>query len=258
MLNAIPLRQIGQSKPLYQATDDDGAARCASCSLRDLCLPTGLDASDMEKLDGIIHKRKRIARGDLLYRKGDSFGSLYAVRLGHFKTQQVMRNGDMQIMGFQMAGELLGMDAIGNNRHQCDAVALEDSEVCEIPFARLEELFSSLPVLLRHFHRLMSQEITREQTVMMLLGNMMAEQRFAAFLVNLSARYGARGYSMTSFQLRMGREEIGNFLGLTIESISRLIARFKKQQLIQVKSRELDITDLDRLRQVAAGNAALG
>jgi CRP/FNR family transcriptional regulator len=145
------------------------------------------------------------------------------------------------------------MDAISAGHHHCDAVALEDSEVCEIPFARLEELFAEIPALLRHFHRLMSQEITREQNVMLLLGNMRAGQRFAAFLVNLGTRYAARGYSSTSFQLRMSREEIGNYLGLTIESISRLLSRFKKQGLLRVNNREIEILDLERMKALAAG-----
>jgi CRP/FNR family transcriptional regulator len=152
-----------------------------------------------------------------------------------------------------MAGELLGMDAISGDRHQCDAVALEDSEVCEIPFADLENLFGHVPALLRHFHRIMSQEITREQNVMLLLGNMRADQRFAVFLINLSARYATRGYSSTSFQLRMSREDIGNYLGLTIESVSRLLSRFKKQGLLAVDKREVTLLQPALLKAMAAG-----
>ncbi len=152
-----------------------------------------------------------------------------------------------------MAGELLGMDAISTERHHCDAVALEDSEVCEIPFSQLQQLFGSIPTLLHHFHRMMSQEITREQSAMLLMGNMRAEQRFAAFLVNLSSRYATRGYSASSFQLRMGREEIGNYLGLTIESISRLLSRFRKRELIKVDNREIQLLDLPTLKKMAAG-----
>ena len=187
-----------------------------------------------------------------LYRIGDHFTNLYAIRLGHFKTFQVSPAGEQQVTGFQMAGELLGMDAISTEHHHCDAMALEDSEVCEIPFARLEELFGTIPSLLHHFHRMMSQEITREQNVMLLLGNMRAEQRFAAFLINLSSRYAARGYSSTTFQLRMSREEIGNYLGLTIESISRLLSRLKKQDLLRVANREIELLDITSIRAMAA------
>ena len=221
--------------------------------MHQLCLPMGLDDEDMSRLDAIIGRRRKIPRDTTLYRMGDLFTNLYAIRLGHFKTYQVDVGGEQQITGFQMAGELLGMDAISADRHHCDAVALEDSEVCEIPFPRLEELFGHIPTLLHHFHRMMSQEITREQSVMLLLGNMRAEQRFAAFLVNLSSRYAARGYSSTNFQLRMSREEIGNYLGLTIESISRLLSRFKKEGWLRVNNREIEILDQPKLKALAAG-----
>ena len=213
----------------------------------------GLGESDMTRLDDIIGRRRKIAKDTHLYRIGDPFTNLYAIRLGHFKTFQVSPAGEQQVTGFQMAGELLGMDAISTEHHHCDAMALEDSEVCEIPFPRLEELFGTIPSLLHHFHRMMSQEITREQNVMLLLGNMRAEQRFAAFLINLSSRYAARGYSSTTFQLRMSREEIGNYLGLTIESISRLLSRLKKQGLLRVANREVELLDITRMRALAAG-----
>jgi CRP/FNR family transcriptional regulator, anaerobic regulatory protein len=232
--------------------------RCSACSMHELCLPMGLDEADMSRLDQIIGRRRKVLRDGSLYRVGDPFTTLYAIRLGHFKTYQINPEGDQQVTGFQMAGELLGMDAISTDRHHCNAVALEDSEVCEIPFSRLENLFSDMPTLLRHFHRMMSQEITREQSVMLLLGNMRAEQRFAAFLTNLSSRYAARGYSATSFQLRMSREEIGNYLGLTIESISRLLSKFKKQGWLKVSNRDLEILDLPVVKAVAAGTRSCG
>lgn len=228
-------------------------ASCAGCSMHQLCLPMGLDDADINRLDQIIGRRRRILRNENLYRTADTFSNLYAIRFGHLKTYQITLDGEEKITGFQMAGELLGMDAISTERHHCDAVALEDSEVCEIPFSRLEELFSHIPALLHHFHRIMSQEITREQNAMLLLGNMRAEQRFAAFLVNLSSRYAVRGYSATSFQLRMSREDIGSYLGLTIESISRLLSRFKKQGLLKVDKREVQILDPVVLKALAAG-----
>jgi CRP/FNR family transcriptional regulator len=223
-----------------------------------LCLPMGLDQADINRLDQIIGRRRRLARDEHLYRMDEPLRNLYALRFGHLKIYQVNAAGEQQVTGFPMAGELLGMDAIGAGRHQCDAVALEDSEVCEIPFSRLEELFGQVPALLRHFHRIMGQEITREQNVMLLLGNMRAEQRFAVFLVNLSARYAARGYSATTFQLRMSREDIGNYLGLTIESISRLLSRFRKQGWVQFDKRAVTLLDPARLKAVAAGTDRCG
>ncbi|RFP24504.1 fumarate/nitrate reduction transcriptional regulator Fnr [Duganella sp. BJB488] len=238
---------------LPSATLDTLKASCATCSMHQLCLPMGLDNNDMDRLDQIIGRRRKVARGAPLFRIGDPFQSLYAIRLGHFKTYQVNREGVEQITGFQMAGELLGMDAISADQHHCTGVALEDSEVCEIPFGSLQQLLADMPTLLRHFHRMMSQEITREQSVMLLLGNMQATQRFAAFLVNLSSRYEARGYSPHVFQLRMSREEIGNYLGLTIESISRLLSKFKKEGLLRVSNREIELLEPIRLKAITAG-----
>jgi len=253
-LNPADMTQtIPVPPPQSTATVHELRSRCAACSMHQLCLPMGLSEMDMARLDQIIGRRRKVPRDTHLYRVGDPFTNLYAIRLGHFKTHQINPSGDQQITGFQMAGELLGMDAISTDRHHCNAIALEDSEVCEIPFTRLETLFAEMPTLLHHFHRIMSQEITREQSVMLLLGNMRAEQRFAAFLTNLSARYSVRGYSSTSFQLRMTREEIGNYLGLTIESISRLLSKFKKQGWIKVNNRELELLDTPTLKAVAQG-----
>lgn len=229
---------------------------CAACSMHQLCLPMGLDQADMLRLDQIIGRRRRVKRDQSLYRMGDDFNTLYAIRLGHFKTYQLNSNGSHQITGFQMAGELLGMDAIGSGRHQCEAVALEDSEVCEIPFSQLEDLFQDMPVLLRQFHRIMSKEISREQGVMLALNNMSAQQKLAAFLVNLSSRYVTRGYSATRFQLRMTREEIGNYLGLAVESVSRLLSNFKKTGIVDVNHRDLELLDLPALRSIALGTPA--
>ena len=230
-------------------------ARCATCSMHQLCLPMGLDVGDIDKLDAIIGRRRKVPRGSSLFRIGDPFQNLYAIRFGHFKTFQINAGGEEQVTGFQMAGELLGMDAISGDRHYCNALALEDSEVCEIPFSSLEQLLGAMPTLLRHFHRMMSQEITREQSVMLLLGNMQAPQRFAAFLMNLASRYEARGYSGTNFQLRMSREDIGNYLGLTIESISRLLSRFKKEGWLRVSNREIEVLDPVKLKAITAGTS---
>lgn len=225
---------------------------CSGCSMRQICLPAGLNQHDMRRLDQII-VRKKIAKDSYLYRIGDPFTALYAVRFGHFKTYQESFIGNRQINGFQMSGDLLGMDAISNTLHQCDAVALDDSEVCVIPYSQLEKLFTELPILMRHFHRIMSQEIIGEQNMIMILGNMYAEQRFAAFLINLSRRYAIRGYSPTRFQLRMTREDIGNYLGLTMESISRMIAKLRKGHLIEIVQRDVEILDLTALNKLAAG-----
>jgi CRP/FNR family transcriptional regulator len=227
--------------------------KCSLCSFNKLCLPQGLNDDDVARLDQIIARRRRVPRDEQLYTEGQPFDKLFAVRFGHFKTVQVSQRGEQQVGGFHMAGDLLGMEAIGTGQHTVCAVALEDSEVCEIPFARLQELVMQVPVLLQQFHRTMSREIQREQSVMLFLSHMRAEQRLALFLLNLSGRYAQRGYSSTSFQLRMSREDIGGYLGLTVESVSRQLARLRADGLIALNNRDLRILDRSRLEALSSG-----
>lgn len=230
--------------------------KCGSCALNKMCLPTGLTESDAGRLDRIVARRRRLEKGEKLFTTGDPFKNLYAVHFGHFKSFRINPCGDQQVVGFHMTGEVLGLDAIGAGHHHSTSVALEDSEICEIPFARLDELFTELPQMQRHFHRLMSQEIMREQSAMMFLGSMMAEQRLALFLLNMGKLYAARGYSPTAFQLRMSREDIGNYLGMTIESVSRLLLRFKEKGWLRVQQREVALLDRASIEALASGMAS--
>jgi CRP/FNR family transcriptional regulator len=221
---------------------------CSTCGLRELCLPVGLSGEELDRLDSLIYLRKSIKRGTSIYRAGERFDALYAVRAGFFKTTVLLEDGRDQVTGFYMGGELLGMDGIGTEKHTCDAVALEDSEVCVIPFGRLEELSREMHNLQHHFHKVMSREIVRDHGVMMLLGSMRAEERLAAFLVNLSQRFLARGYSPSEFNLRMTREEIGSYLGLKLETVSRVFSRFQDEGMISVQQKHVRIIDIPRLR----------
>jgi CRP/FNR family transcriptional regulator len=225
-------------------------AACSACSLQELCLPAGLAPNELERLDEIVNKKRPLKRGDYLYRAGGSLQSLYAVRTGFFKSCVMHDDGREQVAGFHMAGELLGMDGIGSGKHLCDAVSLEDSEVCEIPFGELESLSRDIPTLQQHFHRIMSREIARDYGVMLLLGSMRAEERLAAFLLNLSQRFAARGYSSKSFVLRMTRNEIGSYLGLKLETISRALSHFQTEGIIAVQNKSVEIKDADRLRSL--------
>ena len=223
---------------------------CSSCNLRELCLPVGLSAPALDRLDTLVAARKSIARGETLFRVGDPFESLYAVRTGFFKTRVSSEDGRDQVTGFQMAGELLGLDGISHDRHGCDAVALEDSQVCVIPFNQLEELSRDFNELQRQFHKIMSREIVRDHGVMLLLGSMRAEERLAAFLLNLTQRLQARGFSPSSLILRMTREEIGSYLGLKLETVSRTFSKFQDDGLLDVKQRQIRILDQAGLRQL--------
>ncbi len=226
---------------------------CSNCNLRELCLPVGLSGIEMAKVEQLVATRRRIRRGDALFRAGDRFESLYALRLGFLKSTLMSTDGREQVTGFHMAGELVGLDGIGAETHHCDTVALEDTEVCVIPYERLEEVSSAVPVLQSHFHKVMSREIVREHGVMLLLGSMHAEERLAAFLLNLSQRFEARGYSRSEFVLRMTRAEIGSFLGLKLETVSRALSRFSHDGLIEVNQKHLRIVDPDGLRTIMAG-----
>jgi len=223
---------------------------CSNCSLRELCLPVGLSDGEIEKLDELVFVRRPIKRGDYLFRVGEGFGSLYAARTGFFKTKLLLEDGREQVTGFHMAGELMGMDGIGTEKHTCDAVALEDSEVCVIPFDRLEGLSRQVEALQHHFHKVMSREIVREHGVMMLLGSMRAEERLAAFLLNLSQRLQTRGYSANEFNLRMTREEIGSYLGLKLETVSRVFSKFQEEGLIAVQQKNIRIINAAGLREM--------
>ena len=221
---------------------------CSTCNLRELCLPFGLSLEELERLDDLISTRRRIKRGDHLYRVGDSFDAIYAIRSGFFKTDVLLEDGREQVTGFQMGGELLGLDGISTEHHTCNAIALEDSEICAIPFARLESLSREIHTLQRHFHKVMSREIVRDHGVMMLLGTMRAEERLAAFLLNLSQRFTARGFSHAEFYLRMTREEIGSYLGLKLETVSRAFSRFQEEGHIAVQQKHVRILNVDGLK----------
>ena len=228
---------------------------CSSCNLRELCLPVGLARPDLERLDSLVATRRSVSRGDTLFRSGDAFQSLYAVRTGFFKTCVSSEDGRDQVTGFQMAGELLGLDGISNDRHSCDAVALEDSQVCVIPYSQLEDLSREFTDLQHQFHKIMSREIVRDHGVMLLLGSMRAEERLAAFLLNLTQRLQARGFSASSLILRMTREEIGSYLGLKLETVSRTFSKFQEDGLLEVKQRQIRIVDQTGLQQMVNGAA---
>ena len=227
-------------------------AACANCNLREICLPAGLTTQELDQLDTLVNIRRKVKRGEALYRAGETFDAIFAVRSGFFKSRVTYEDGRDQVTGFFMGGEILGMDGIGHGTHNCDAVALEDSVVCSIPYEKLEELSREVTALQRHFHKMMSREIVRESGVMMLLGVMRAEERIAAFLLNLSQRLAARGYSPLEFNLRMTREEIGSYLGLKLETVSRAFSRFHADGLIEVQQKLVRIVDIEGLKNVYA------
>ena len=217
-------------------------------------MPLGLSNTELERLDDVVANRRKVKRGALLFRNGEKFQSLFAIRTGFFKTCIASEDGRDQVTGFQMAGEIIGLDGIMNDHHTCDAVALEDAEVCVMPFDRVEELSREITSLQRHVHRIMSREIVRENGVMLLLGSMRAEERLAAFLLNLVQRLHARGFSQSELVLRMTREEIGSYLGLKLETVSRTFSKFVEDGMVEVKQRHVRILNTDALKDIIAPN----
>jgi len=218
--------------------------QCSNCHLRDLCLPCGLSGSDMRRLDDLRFARRRVKAGQALYREGDRFQFIYAVRMGTFKSSLMLADGREQVSGFHMAGELMGLDGLANATHASSATALEDADICAIPYAHLSELADTGGEIQQLVSRLMSREIVREHSLMLLLGSMNAEERLAAFLLNVSQRMRARGFSATEFHLRMSRAEIGSYLGMKLETVSRTFSAFQAQRLLEVDKRHIRIIDL--------------
>jgi len=224
---------------------------CQSCNLHDLCLPLGLDIGDIDKLDSIIKRSRPLQKGEHLFNGGEEFTSIYAVRSGSIKTFSESEEGDEQITGLYLPGELLGLDAIHENIHPCSAIALETTSLCEIPFNTLENLSTKIPELHHQLFRIMSKEIANDQSLLMLMAQKSAEEKLAAFLVNLSSRLKQRNFSETEFNLSMSRKDIGNYLGLTIETISRTFSRFQSEGLLSTQRKYVNIHKLNELKILA-------
>ncbi|MDP7591974.1 MAG: fumarate/nitrate reduction transcriptional regulator Fnr [Litorilituus sp.] len=226
--------------------------KCQNCSISELCLPFTLNEQELSTLDEIIDRKRPVHKGDKIFNDGQELHSLYAIRSGTFKTFTVNEQGEEQITGFHLAGDLLGFDAIADSEHKSFAQALETSMVCEVPYNNLDKLSNTMPKLKKQVLRLMSNEIRTDQEMLTLLNRKNAEQRVATFLVSLSDRYHARGLSATAFRLTMTRSDIGNYIGLTVETISRLLNRFHKNGLIKVDGKLITIIDIDELIDCAA------
>jgi CRP/FNR family transcriptional regulator len=227
---------------------------CRECGLRDECLAEGLSNLEVQRLSELTGTRRRVRRGEVLFRVGDGFDAIYPIRFGFFKTRVTADDGREQVTGFPMPGDVLGLDAISAACFQSDAMALEDAEVCVLPFDRVERLSREVQGLQRQLHRFLSREIVRNHDLMLLLGTMRAEQRVAAFLVNLSERLAQRGFSAREFILRMTREDIGNYLGLKLETVSRLFSRLHEEGVVCVEQKKLRINELERLHALAGSS----
>ena len=226
------------------------STHCSTCMMGSVCLPVGMPSSKVAKLDELVKERLRIEKGQPLFQHGIALDALFALRTGSIKTQIIEASGQQQITGFYLPGEIVGLDGMLDGIHSSTAIAMEDSEVCVVKLDDIDEISRYVPSLQHQVRRLMSKEIARSHQVLLALGSMRSEQRLAAFLINLSQRLAALGYSSTDFIMRMSREEIGNYLGLTLETVSRLFSRFAREGVIRVNQREVKILDMAALNEL--------
>lgn len=230
----------------------NNSVSCGDCRLSSICLPISMQIDDIDRIDRIIKRGRPLQKGDYLFRAGDEFTSVYAVRSGSLKTLTITDSGEEQITGFFLPGEVMGLDGIGHSKHTNSAIALETAAVCEIPFPQMTELTLQIPSLQQHFFQLMSREITHEQQLVTLLSKNTAEERVASLLLSISSRNQRRQLSGTRFRLSMSRADIGNFLGLTVETVSRVFSRLQKLGVIEVDKKEIAVNDLDSLKSAAS------
>ena len=242
---------IREHSPSARIQSGGCVIHCQDCSISQLCIPFTLSTNELDLLDQIIERKKPIQKGQQLFKAGDPLRSLFAIRSGTAKSYTITEQGDEQITAFHLAGDLIGFDAINQATHPSFAQALETSMVCEIPYEVLDELSGKMPKLRQQLMRLMSGEIKNDQDMIFLLSKKNAEERLSAFLYSLSSRYSQRGFSAKEYRLTMTRGDIGNYLGLTVETISRLLGRFQKSNLLNVKGKYITILDLEQLKKLS-------
>lgn len=231
---------------------------CSQCSLRELCFPHGMSKDELSNIDAMVDQPRPIHKNDFIYHDGDRAVALYAVRSGCVKTMTESANGDEQIVGFHLAGEIFGLDGFVDGVHTCNAQALETSSVCELPLDQLEILCHSVPGLQKQMRRIMGKEVSADHKLLLLLGKMTAEERLASFLLSLSSRMEERHWKINEFNLTMPRQDIANYLGMAVETVSRLFASFQKQKIIEVDRRHITILDMPRLKSIVGDCQSVG
>lgn len=225
---------------------------CENCRVRELCLPTSLDGVQLNLMDQLVKRIKPLKKGEYLYHTGDEFKGLYAIQSGGLKTMGLTMEGREQVTGFHLEGELVGMDAVDINQHPCNAIAMENTEVCLIPFDKLESLAHEVPKLMHELARIMSREILREEKTLIMLGSTTAEQRLAMFLMNLYGRQLKRGGVESQLKLQMTRQDIGNYLGLAFETVSRHLNHFQDENLLKIENRKITLLDIPTLESMGS------
>lgn len=224
---------------------------CSACRLRNICLPADLNEAEIREFEKIVKQPKPLQRGQKVFKPGDAFDSIYIVRSGSIQTYINMHSGEQQVLSFNLPGELVGFDGVSDDVFTSTAETIEMTSLCEIPFTKLEELSGKIKTLQHQLHRIMSKELLADQQLLIQLGKINAERRVAVFLINISERMHARGFSAKEFHLPMTRGDIGNYLGLAVETVSRQFTHFQEEQIIAVSRKRIVINDMDKLRAIA-------
>lgn len=236
-----------------QISSQKSSVSCSACMLKDSCFPIALEVPSVADFNALVQRARPLHKGEYVYREDQPFTTIYAVRSGAFKAYSVSESGEEQITQFYLPGEIFGIDGLSRNRYATSVVALETGAICAIPFERLRELSARIPTLQRHIFQMMSQAIVTDQEMITLLGKYDAERRVAAFLQRLSRHHASRKLSASKIRLPMTRTDIGCYLGLTVETVSRIFSRFQKIGLLSLENREVEISNLDWLNELASG-----
>lgn len=236
-------------------TTQQPSVSCAGCMLKGSCFPIAMEVPNIADFNSIVQRARPLHKGEHVHRAEQPFTTIYAVRSGAFKAYSVSENGEEQIAQFYLPGEIFGMDGLSHNRYATSVVALETGAICAIPFERLRELSARLPALQRHIFQLMSQAIVTDQEMITLLGKYDAERRVATFLQRISRHHANRKLSASKIRLPLSRTDMGCYLGLTVETVSRIFSRFQKIGLLNLDNREVEILSLDWLHELASGTS---
>lgn len=229
----------------------DRKPHCQTCSLNTLCVPLALNSDEMDRLDDLIKRGKPVPKGQTLFKQGDTFNSIFAIRSGAVKTYTVTSKGEEQIIGFHLASEVIGLASYESQTYPMTASAIESTTLCEIPLSSLDKLADQLADLRKHLMRIMSTEIRHDQNMMILLGKKNADERVASFLMDISLRQAHRGLSAARFRLPMSRIDVSNYLGLAVETVSRVFTRFQKNKIIRTNNKEIELLDIDLLSELS-------
>lgn len=224
---------------------------CFQCQLGSICLPVALQDADIIKLDNIVKRGSSLGRNDHIYQPQDDFNAVFAIKSGFVKTYRLTEDGQEQVTGFYFPGEVFGLDGISDTKHDCFAKALIATSICEIPFNQFSELTLEFPELQSHFFKLMGQKITSDQQLITLLSKKSSEQKIATFLIMISSRLANREQNSLEFKLDMSRTDIANYLGLTVETVSRTFSKLNKTAIITLDQKNVTINDITALTETA-------